>query len=338
MTPGLAKLTEEIATEAPAELREDLWRLVYTRGHVDLDRARPYLGHDHAGILVFARELGPRRTLIVIETGDRLVGAVGAFPLPRLGSAVRFATNVTGGSAPWRLIVDEAFPLDVELRFDRPPAPHEHGWLDAMRDALAVIRTAEAVRREGLAARRRTLPPCPELPSSDTIVREKLDALRRDAERETQYTAAETAELEAFRWARQAGSQREQRRGYEREAALVRRRQERFDARMRASLEAFRSDLPALHHRIRAQHAEHDSTRIALQRLETAAFESRARTEATFSASRWLDALADAPFVVGPLGTALESLDDPARANDVLRALALLARAMPRTLGTRVAV
>jgi hypothetical protein len=66
MTQGLAKLMEEVAAEAQPELTDDLWRLVYTRNHVDIDRARPYIDRDHAGVLVFARALGRRRALVVV--------------------------------------------------------------------------------------------------------------------------------------------------------------------------------------------------------------------------------------------------------------------------------
>lgn len=173
MTPGLMSLMDEVAAGGvvPRGLADDLWRLVYTRGHCDVDKARPYRDRHHAGILVYSRSLDALRSLVVIETGERLIGAAGAFgPLPRLGSAVRLAAQ--------RLVVDEAFPLALDVRFDRPPeSREERRWIAVMRDALGAIRTAEAVRRDGIAARRRTLPALAKIPAEE-VMRERIGALR----------------------------------------------------------------------------------------------------------------------------------------------------------------
>lgn len=338
--PGLAKLTEEVATAALPGLADDLWRLVYTRGHVDVDRVRPYLDRDHAGILVYARRLDDARALLVVETGDRLAGAVGAFgPLPRTGSAVRLAATLAGNAAAWRLIVDEAFPLAFDVRFDRAPScAGDRRWIGMLRQALGTIRKAEAERRDAIAVRRRALPPCTvNARPAEEVVRERIAALRRDVERETAHTPEETAELDAARNARHGGSYAEQRRAFERETALVRARQERFDARMRAALDGFRAELPALRSSLRTAQAANDATRSMLQQLEDMYVESRARTRATFTASRWLDECAEAPFVLAGIEGPPCGLDDPARANDVLRAIALLARALPR-VRARVAI
>jgi hypothetical protein len=339
--PGLARLMEEAATGAPPPgLTDDLWRLAYTRGHVDVDRVRPYVDRDHAGILVFSRSLDESRALVVIDTGDRLVGAAGAFgPLPRAGSAVRLTAVVGGTFASWRLVVDEAFPLALDVRFDRAPACEgDRRWIGMMRDALATIRKAEAERRDAIAVRRRALPPVTVgMASFDDVVRERVAALRAEIERETAYTPDEHAQLEAARSARYNRTFGAQRRAFENQSALMRARQQRFDTRMRAGLDALRAELPELRRRMRNAHAANDATRSLLQQLEDMYVESRARTRATFAASRWLDELADAPFVVADIEAPPGGLDDPLRANDVLRALALLARALPRARA-RIAV
>jgi hypothetical protein len=338
MTPGLATLMDETAAGAPSTgLADELWRLVYTRGHLDVDRARPYLDRDHAGILVYARSLDAMRALVIVETGDRLVWAAGALgPLPRIGSAVRLAA--AGGSRTLRLIVDEALPLAVAVCFERAPAgAHERRWIGTLRDALGAIRVAESERRNAIALRRRALPPVTGAPAHDAVVRERVEALRAGAERETAYTADETAELELLRRAREAGPYAGRRRAFERETQLAQRRQERFDARMRAALDAFRTELPALHQRIRTQQAAGDAVRAQLLRCEDAWADSCARTRAVLAASRSVDALAGAPFVVEGLDAPLARLDEPARADDVLRAIALLARALPRA-AARLAV
>src|SRR5438270_744063 len=158
MMPGLAKLMEEVAAAAPPGLLDELWRLVYTRGHCDVDRARPHPG------------------------------------------------------------------------------------------------------------RRRALPPFRTLPSADTFVRERIATLRY---------------------------------GDDREEALA----------------AVRRELPELHRRIREMQVANASTHAELVRLESEYAQSRARTQATYVASRLLDALAQAPFTVTGLDAAPEGLDDPARAD-----------------------
>lgn len=280
MTPGLMSLMDEVAAGGvvPRELADDLWRLVYTRGHCDVDKARPYRDRHHAGILVYARSLDALRALVVIETGERLVGATGNFgPLPRLGSAVRLAAG--------RLVVDEGFPLALEIRFDCAPAGRdERRWIGVMRDALGAIRTAEAVRRDGIAARRRTLPALAKIPTEE-VLRERVGALRLGG----------------------------------------------------AGLNTIRVEMPELRKHLRTMQTANDATCAELRRLEEAHLESRARTQAAFAAASRLDAFEDAPFVVGGLAAIPAQLDEPARAHELLRALALLSRALPRA-GSRAAV
>ncbi len=331
MTPGLAKLTEEVATAAQPGLADDLWRLIYTRGHVDIERARPSLDGDYAGVLVYAHAVDAVRALLVVDTGERLIGALATVGgSARTGSTVRLTSTPTSRKAAWRLVVDEALPSVVDVRFDRiGNGASGAAWVIALRDALGVIRATEAMRRESIAARRRRLPPYAEPPAGDNVVRERIAALRRSVERETDYTPEELAELDAARFARAAGTYSEQRRAFERERTLVRVRQERFDAGMRAGLAAFREQLPVLHRRVRERRVASDALRHELQRLEDAEIESRARSEAALAASRTLETLASAPFAVS-LRAPLDVADDPACAQAVLRTVALLARAVPR--------
>jgi hypothetical protein len=153
-----------------------------------------------------------------------------------------------------------------------------------MRDALGAIRTAEAVRRDGIAARRRTLPALATI-SAEDVMRERIGALRLGG----------------------------------------------------AGLNTVRVELPELRKHLRAMQSANEATCAELRRLEEAHLESRARTQAAFAAATRLDAFENAPFVVGGLDALPRQLDEPARAFEVLRALALLSRALPRT-GTRVAV
>ncbi len=338
MTPGLAKLMDEVATAALPGLADDLWRLAYTRGHVDVERARPSLDGDYGGILVYSHPVDAVRALLVVDTGDRLIGAVATVgTAARPGSAVRLTATPTSRKAAWRLVVDEAFPAILDVRFDRVPGGSaDVRWVSAMREALGAVRATEAVRREGISARRRRVPPYADVPPTEALVRERVGALRREVEDGTAFTPDEIAELDAARFARTAGSYAEQRRAFERETTIVQARQARFDERMRTELAAFRERLPELHARIRERRLASEAVRRELQRLEDAHIESCARTQAAHAASGMLDALATAPFVAS-LRAPLPSMEDAACAQDVLRTIALLARALPRA-AVRIAV
>jgi len=338
MTPGLAKLMEEVAPEARRGLAEDLWRLAYTRNRTDIDRARPYLDRNHAGILVYAAAAGGGRTLAVIDTGDRLVAAIDRFKPVRVGSAVRLVPASFDEPLTWRLDVDEAFPLDARVCFDRAPSTRAEGrWVEVLRATLEDIRSAEAIRRDAIAAQRRRLAPFEVPPSVETHLRERAEAVRREVLRTTDFSAEEKAELERLRAARASGSYAEQKRAHEREQALLRVRQERFNDALRAALESLKATIPDIRAARAAIVARNEATHAALRRLEDADTESRARTNETVVAERYLDAFDRAPFML-ELREPPSGLEDPDRARDVLRAIALLSRALPRIANVRVAV
>lgn len=338
MTPGLAKLMEEVAPEARRGLTDDLWRLAYTRNRTDIDRARPYLDRNHAGILVYSAAAGGGRTLAVIDTGDRLVAAIDRFKPARVGSAVRLVPASFDEPLTWRLDIDEAFPLDAEVRFDRAPSTRdERRWVDVLRATLEDIRNAEAIRRDAIAAQRRRLPPFEAPPSVETHLRERAEAVRREVLRATDFSAEERAELERLRVARVKGSYAEQKRAHEREQLLLRARQERFNEAMRTGLDSVKATVPEVRAARAAIVARNEAMHAALRRLEDADTESRARTNETAVAERYLDAFEQAPFLL-ELREPPAGLEDAERARDVLRAIALLSRALPRVANVRVAV
>ena len=338
MTPGLAKLMEEVAPEARRGLTDDLWRLAYTRNRTDIDRARPYLDRNHAGILVYLGAAGGGRSIAVIDTGDRLVAAIDRFKPVRVGSAVRLVAASFDEPLTWRLDVDEAFPLDAAVRFDVAPATlAERRWVDVLRATLEDIRNAENIRRDAIAAQRRRLPPFETPPSVETHLRDRAEAIRRDVLRATDFTAEERAELDRLRADRARGTYGEQKRAHEREQAMLRLRQVRFNDALRVQLESLKATVPEVRAARAAIVARNEATHAALRRLEDADTESRARTNDTTIAERYLDAFERAPFML-ELREPPSGLEDPDRARDVLRAIALLSRALPRIANVRVAV
>ncbi len=104
----------------------------------------------------------------------------------------------------------------------------------------------------------------------------------------------------------------------------------RYEATLRAKLGTLRAELPELHAQLRRARAENDSVRIEHVRLTSADAASRARSAAVRVAALWFEAIAGEPIVVTGLDAVPPRLDDPARATDFLRAVAVLARDLPR--------
>jgi hypothetical protein len=330
MTPGLASLIDQVGPAQVLEHQDALWRLIYTRGYVDLDAARPTIDRVYAGLLVFAGSLRDGRTILVVDTAQRLVGAAGKFNgVPPVGSAVRL-TGTFDGQATWKLLADEPFRLAASVDFAPASGVPDERWIAILRDALGEIAAHETAHRETIAARRRAIPPLGSADPVDELVRARSEAIRRDVEHATDYTAAERARLEGARRARQARSEAERRRGAALERELAQTRSARFETMLGLRMRELRDEIPALRERAHQLTATHAAIRTALERLESAHAESRARSAAVFSALAALDACAGASFRLHGLHAPPAGLDDPRRAHDVLRAIALLARALPR--------
>ncbi|HTJ26927.1 MAG TPA: hypothetical protein VMA36_12275 [Candidatus Limnocylindria bacterium] len=241
MTPGLATLIDQVGPAAIRGHEDALWRLIYTRGYVDVDAARPTLDRVHSGMLVYAAPLHDGRTLLVVDTAQRLIGAAGRFAaVPPVGSAVRL-TGFFDGQASWKLLIDETLRFDGTVDFAPAAGVSDQGWIATLRTGLDEITAHEARRREAIAERRRAIPALGD-----------------------------------------------------------------------------------------AEPAAHPAIYTALERLESAHAESRARSAAAFSALAALETLAGAPFRIDGVRAPLAGLEDPRRAHDVLRAIALLQRALPR--------
>jgi hypothetical protein len=332
MASGMVGITDALGVRVSRDVSDDLWRLAYMRGHVDIDHARPFVDRLYTGTLVYAHAIDTERTLVVVDGGDRLVATVGRFPqLPRIASAVRLV-GAYDGEATWKLLVDEPFRLAAEVHFERQPvAPGDRRWVESLRGAVALIRTAEVGRRDRLAVERRAQPTLSADTALDVMLRERTEAIRRDAERQSDYTALERLQLAEARASRSSSSSAERNRGIALETELVRARQARFDAAVSERMQLLRETASSLRDQAHKIAAHNRSTRDALARIEGAYAESLARSAAAFAAIPQLDALERAPFVVDGLDTPPSGLDDATRAHELLRAIALLVRALPRS-------
>jgi len=231
-------------------------------------------------------------------------------PLARLACAVDpFAAQRELGERLWRLVcdVDAAEPRRPEgdvshatffsfsaRRDSHAPSLAQHRWMRTMRSALEMIEAAEGLRRAALLSRRLELPRLTDVSSYEAHVRARAVRMRDDAIRETAHAP------------------------------------ERYEATLRAKLATLRAELPELHAQLRRARAENDSVRIEHVRLASADAASRARSAAVGTATLWLAAIAGEPIVVNGLDAIPPRLDDPVRAADFLRAVARLARELPR--------
>jgi hypothetical protein len=332
MTSGLTNLAQILGDALPGDVADDLWRLVHTRGHVDLAVARPSIDRSFAGTLVYARVIDERRALLVVDGGERLIAVIGRFPaIPRVASAVRLIGSYDG-EGNWRLAIDEPFRLAAQVRFERQPAhAAERHWLESLRNALALIRAAESERRDRLAQERRALPPLAADTAVEVLLRERTETLRRDAALRSEYTRAERLELAEARASRTSPNPMERRRGLIRENALTRARQARFDDAVAERMTALRDAAPSLRDQATRVAARNRATRDALARIESAYADSLARSATAYGAVAWIAALESAPFVIDGLETPPAGLHEPGRAAELLRAISLLVRALPRT-------
>jgi hypothetical protein len=232
-------------------------------------------------------------------------------PLARLACAVDpFAARRELAARLWRLVCEAGaaeprrtagdisgatFFSFTARREHHVPSLAQHRWTRTMRAALAMIEAAESLRCAALISRRIELPRPTDVSSYEAHVRARAVRMRDDTIRET------------------AGAP------------------ERYEATLRAKLATLRAELPELHAQLRRVRAENDAVRIEYVRLSSADVASRARSAAVRVALLWLETIAGEPIVVIGLEAVPPVLDDPARATDFLRAVAMLARELPRT-------
>jgi hypothetical protein len=235
-------------------------------------------------------------------------------PLARLVCAVDpLAARYELGKRLWRLVcaaeaaepprpdgdVRRATFFSFGVRFEpNTRSLAQRRWPRTMRGALEVIEAAEGLRRAALVSHRVTLPRLTDVSSYEARVRARAVTMREEAIRETADAP------------------------------------ERYAATLRAKLATLRAELPSLHAQLRRVRAQNDAIRFEHVRSAGAEAASRARSAAVHAALLWLETIAGEPIVVAGLDAIPPRLDDPARATDFLRAIAVVARDLPRASGT----
>jgi hypothetical protein len=177
---GVQLILDDIARkrEAPGRTSDALWKTAWARGYQDI--LVPVHGSDtrYEGVLCLAHPLASNRTVISVDTGERMLAVVDAFePLPNTGSKVRLTAIFAGEAEKWVVRTVTPMGCGLSVRFGADVANKQLGdasWGDTLRTALAHARALENELTRKLTKERAALPAIEvESPFKDQIV--KLD-------------------------------------------------------------------------------------------------------------------------------------------------------------------
>lgn len=184
---GVHEILDDIARkrEQPGLTRDALWKSARSRGYQDI--LQPVHGSDtrYEGYLCLAYQLASGRTVISVDTGERMLAVVDTFEeLPKPGAKVRLTAVFTGdGAEKWIVKPLAQIGCGLSLRFDTDIGDKrlgDVGWADTLRAALAQARRMENAVTGELNMQRIALPPIDaEPPFKDQMVKFDEDMRKR---------------------------------------------------------------------------------------------------------------------------------------------------------------
>jgi hypothetical protein len=209
---GVHQILDDIARkrEQPGQTHELLWNAARSRGYQDI--LLPVHGSDtrYEGYLCLAYQIPSGRTVVAVDTSERMLAVVDQFDwLPKPGAKVRL-TAIFGAEGAERWVVKglAAIGCGLSLRFDVPAdgkGTPGAGWADTMREALAHARRLENARTGALNDQRLALPPIQVEPAfKDQMV--KLDEEMRKRISATPLTPDEERDKAKLRTQEQANA------------------------------------------------------------------------------------------------------------------------------------
>jgi hypothetical protein len=208
---GVHEILDDIARkrEKPGLTQDALWKSARARGYQDI--LLPVHGPDtrYEGFLCLTYQLSSGRTVISVDTGERMLAVVDQFDsLPGPGAKVRLTAIFAGESEKWTVKPLAEIGCGLSLRFDTNIGDQragDAGWADKLRDALARARRAENAVTGELNVRRIALPPIDvEPPFKDQMV--KYDDEMRKRISATPLTPDEEREKSKLRTQEQANA------------------------------------------------------------------------------------------------------------------------------------
>jgi len=314
---GVHLILDDIARhrEKPGATYDALWKSAWARGYQDV--LIPVHGSDtrYEGYLCLAYELPSGRTVISIDTGERMLAVVDAFEaLPSPGAKVRITAIFAGEAEKWVVKTLAAIGCGLSLRFDQDASNKrvgDIGWPDKLRDALARARKAENGVTNQLNLQRMGVPPIEhEPPFKDQMM--KLDDEMRKRISATPLTPDEEREKSKLRTQEQANAFFEKRK-----AKLA--EQYRLE-----SLQFREKTIPELRAEYDKRKEKADKLQAEADRISKLLAENLANVELGSQAAKMIERIeaASLPIVVGDMNPVLE--DPQGRFKEIIETIVLL--------------
>lgn len=285
--------------EQPGLTHDVLWKAARSRGYQDI--LQPVHGPDtrYEGYLILAYPLASGRTVIAIDTGERMLTVVDTFEaLPGLGAKVRMTAIFLGETERWTIKTLSEIGCGLSLRFDGEPTDKrlgDVGWADKLREALGQARRLENALTSELNMQRIALPPIEqEPPFKDQMV--KYDADMRQRISATPLTPDEEREKAKLRTQEQAN-------------AFFEKRKAKLAEQYRLESLNFREKgIPEMRAAYDKRKERNDKLQAEADRISKLLAENLGNVELASQAAKMIEKIESAclPIVVGDMGPILE--------------------------------
>jgi len=315
---GVHHILDDIARhrEQPGQTHDALWKGAKARGFQDI--LQPVHGPDtrYEGILIVAYPLASGRTVIGLDTTDRMLAVVDKFDgLPALGAKITLIAIVSADNAErWLARAKSQIGCGLAIRFDAEIGDKrlgDTGWADKLREALASARKLENAVTAELNAQRIALPHVPpEPPFKDQMV--KLDEEMRKRILATPLTPDEEREKAKLRTQEQAN-------------AFFEKRKAKLAEQYRIESQAFREktivELRAAYDKRKEQA---DKVAAESERISKLLAENLANVELGSQAAKMIERIEGAclPIVVGDMSRIVN--DPKANFKEIIETIVLL--------------
>ncbi len=294
---GVHHILDDIARhrEQPGLTHDALWKGAKARGFQEI--LQPVHGPDtrYEGILIVAYPLASGRTVIGLDTTDRMLAVVDKFDnLPGLGAKVSLHAIVSADNAErWLIRGKSQLGCGLSIRFDADVGDKrlgDTGWADRLREALARARKLENAITGDLNALRMALPHVPpEPPFKDQMV--KLDEEMRKRILATPLTPDEEREKAKLRTQEQAN-------------AFFEKRKAKLADQYRIEAQVFREKtIPELRAAYDKRKEQTDKIQAESERISKLLAENLANVELGSQAAKMIERIEAAclPVVVGDM-------------------------------------
>lgn len=300
---GVQEILDDIARhrEDPKQTHDALWKGAWARGYQDV--LVPVHGSDtrYEGFLIVAYPLASGRTVVAVDTSERMLTVVDQFDdLPGVGSKVRLTAIFVGGGEHWTIKPITSLGCGLALRFGADVGNKQLGdvgWSDTIRGALTQARALESQLTTKLNMERMALPPIEqEPPFKDQIV--KLDEEMRKRISSSPLTPDEEREKSKLRTQEQAN-------------AFFERRKAKLAEQYRLESMQFREKtIPELRAAFDKRKERNHKLQAEIDRVTKQLAENLANVELASQAIKMIEKIEEAclPIVVGDMSPLL---DDP---------------------------